>query len=470
MGNNIKTQAAPLSSSGNRRIRLNAFDANCMGHQLPGLWRHPRDHSREYKDLAHWTELARLLERGLFDSIFIADALGPYDVYEGNADAALRTAAKIPINDPMMLVSAMAAVTEHLGFGITAGTAYEHPYPFARRMSTLDHLTNGRIGWNVVTGYLRSAANNMGYTDQMSHDERYDHADEYMEVLYKLWEGSWQDDAVVMDAEHDMFADPAKVHPINHHGKYFDVPGIHLCEPSPQRTPVIFQAGASPRGIRFAAQHAEAMFVAAPTRAQLARTVADMRDALEAAGRGRYDARIYALMTVVADETDELAQAKYRDYFRYASETGNLVLNSGWSGVDLSKDDLDQPLDPVATNAIQTTVSSLSGAAGPDGARWTLRDSARINATGGPVLVGSGETVADAMQQTVAETDVDGFNLAYVVEPGTWEDIIDYVVPVLQRRGVYPTAYEGSTLRDRLFGRGDRLPENHIGSHYRHLA
>ena len=468
MGNNetVRQSSAPSG----RRIRLNAFDANCVGNQLPGIWRHPRDHSREYKDLRHWTEMARLLERGLFDSLFIADALGPCDVYGGNADAAVRTAAKVPINDPMMLVSAMAAVTEHLGFGITSCTASEHPYPFARRMSTLDHLTGGRVGWNVVTGYLRSAANNMGQSDQLPHDERYDRADEYMEVLYKLWEGSWEDDAVVMDADRDMFADPAKVHPINHHGRYFDVPGFHLCEPSPQRTPVIFQAGASPRGIRFAARHAEAMFVSAPTRARLARTVKDMRDALQAEGRGRYDARIYARMMGVADETDELAQAKYRDYFRFVSDTGNLVLNSAWSGVDMSREDLDRPLDPVTTNAIQATVSSLSGAAGPDGERWTLRDSARIYATGGPVVVGSGETVADAMQQFVAETDVDGFNLAYVVEPSSWEDVIDYVIPVLQRRGVYPTSYEGTSLRDGLFGRGDRLPDSHIGARYRHLG
>lgn len=135
-----------------RRIRFNAFAINGVGHQLPGLWRHPADRSREYASLAHWTRLAQLLEDGLFDGIFLADALGPYDVHGGSADDALRTAAKIPMNDPMMLVSAMAAVTENLGFGITASTSAEHPYTFARRMSTLDHLTSGRVGWNVVTG------------------------------------------------------------------------------------------------------------------------------------------------------------------------------------------------------------------------------------------------------------------------------------------------------------------------------
>lgn len=449
-----------------RRIRFNAFAINGVGHQIPGLWRHPDDRSRDYRDLEHWTRLARLLEGGLFDGIFLADALGPYDVYGGSADAALRTAAKIPMNDPMMLVSAMAAVTENLGFGITASTSAEHPYTFARRMSTLDHLTRGRVGWNVVTGYLKSAAQNLGETDQLTHDQRYDRADEYLEVLYKLWEGSWDDGAVVLDAERDTFVDPAKVHPIRHEGAYFTVPGIHLSEPSPQRTPVIYQAGASERGVRFATEHAEAVFVASPTLEQTRGQVGRIRAGLEAAGRGRDAARVYALLTIVIDKTDEAAAEKYRDIFSYASETGNLALNSGWSGIDLSQQDLDAPLDPVATDAIQTTVSSLSGAADSDG-RWTLRDSARLNATGGPVVVGSGETVADALELFMAQTDVDGFNLAYALNPGTWEDVIEHLVPVLRNRGLYPTTAEGGTLRGRMFGRGDRLPAAHRGASYR---
>lgn len=449
-----------------RRIRFNAFAINGVGHQLPGIWRHPADRSRDYRELEHWTRLARLLEGGLFDGLFLADALGPYDVYGGSSDAALQTAAKIPMNDPMMLVSAMAAVTENLGFGITASTSAEHPYTFARRMSTLDHLTRGRVGWNVVTGYLKSAAQNLGESDQLSHDERYDRADEYLEVLYKLWEGSWEDDAVVLDAERDMYADPAKVHPIRHEGTYFAVPGVHLSEPSPQRTPVIYQAGASARGIRFAAGHAEAIFVASPTISQTRDQVSRIRDGLEAAGRGRDAARVYALLTIVVDQTDEAAAEKYRDIFSYASETGNLVLNSGWSGIDLSRQDLDAPMDPVATEAIQTTVSSLSGASDADG-RWTLRDSARFNATGGPVVVGSAVTVADALESYMAETDVDGFNLAYALNPGTWEDVIEHLVPELQRRGRYPLDAEPGTLRARMFDRGDRLPDTHRGATYR---
>ena len=451
-----------------RQIRFNAFDMNCVAHQSSGMWRHPQDRSRDYNKLSYWTELAKLLERGRFDGIFIADVLGTYDVYGDGNEAPIKHGAQVPVNDPLMLVSAMATVTEHLGFGVTAGTAYEHPYPFARRMTTLDHLTNGRVGWNVVTGYLPSAARNMGHDDQMEHDERYAHADEYLEVLYKLWEASWEDDAVVVDRETGVFTDPSKVHDINHEGKYFTVPGIHISEPSPQRTPVIYQAGASPRGIEFAAGNAEAIFVASPTKEVLAATVKRIRDALEAAGRDRYSARIYTLLTVITDETPEKAQAKYKEYLSYASEEGALVFMSGWMGIDLSQYDLDEPVGNVKSNAIQSAVSNFQQA-NAEGGEWTVGDIARHSAIGGlgPTIVGSGEEIADQLQQWVEETDVDGFNLAYAITPGTFEDIVEHVIPVLQARGVYPTEYADGTLRQKLHGRGDHLPEDHRGAGFK---
>ena len=451
-----------------RQIRFNAFDMNCVAHQSAGLWRHPDDQGWRYKDLRYWTELAKLLERGTFDGIFIADVLGTYDVYGGSNKAAIREGAQVPVGDPLLLISAMASVTENLGFGVTAGTAYEHPYPFARRMSTLDHLTNGRVGWNVVTGYLPSAARNMGQEDQLEHDDRYDHADEYLEVLYKLWEGSWEDDAVVRDREAGIFTDPSKVHEIGHHGKHFDVPGIHLAEPSPQRTPVIYQAGASSRGIAFAADNAEAIFVAASTKPVLKATVTKIRGALEAAGRDRYAAKIYTLLTIITDETPEKAQAKYRDYLSYASEEGALVFMSGWMGIDLSQYDLDEPIGNVKSNAIQSVVANFQEAA-EDGSQWTVRDIARRGAIGGlgPLVVGSGAEVADHLQEWVADTDVDGFNLAYAITPGTFEDVVTHVIPELRRRGAYPDAYVEGSLRNKLHGRGDRLPPEHRGDRYR---
>ena len=452
-----------------RQIRFNAFDMNCVAHQSSGLWRHPRDRSSTYNTLEYWTELAKLLERGTFDGIFIADVLGTYDVYGDSNEAAIRNGAQVPVNDPLMLVSAMALVTEHLGFGVTAGTAYEHPYPFARRLTTLDHLTRGRVGWNVVTGYLPSAARNMGHDDQREHDDRYDHADEYLDVLYKLWEGSWEDDAVVKDAESGVFTDPSKVHEIAHAGRHFTVPGIHISEPSPQRTPVIYQAGASPRGIAFAAGNAEAIFVAAPTKEVLRGTVSRIRDALEAAGRDRYSARIYTLLTIITDATAEKARAKHADFLSYASEEGALVFMSGWMGIDLSTYDVNEPIGNVTSNAIQSTVANFRESA-EHGREFTVGDIGRHAAIGGlgPTIVGSGEEIADLLEEWVEDTDVDGFNLAYAITPGTFEDVVEFVIPVLRERGVYPTEYTPGTLRHKLHGKGDRLPAEHHGATFRY--
>ncbi|WP_067688459.1 LLM class flavin-dependent oxidoreductase [Nocardia jejuensis] len=451
-----------------RRIRFNAFDMNCVAHQSPGLWRHPQDQSHRYKELSYWTELAKLLEQGRFDGIFIADVLGTYDVYGGDDVAALRQGAQIPVADPLLLVSAMAAVTEHLGFGITTGTGFEHPYPFARRLSTLDHLTGGRIGWNVVTGYLPSAARNFGAADQLDHDERYNQADEYLEVLYKLWEGSWEDDAVVRDVERGVYVDPAKVHHIGHRGTHYTVPGIHLSEPSPQRTPTIYQAGASPRGVRFAAENAEAIFIAGPSKRILAQTVSRIRDALEAAGRDRNSARIYALATVITDATDEAAARKHEEYLSYASIEGGLVFMSGWMGVDLSAYDLDDPIGQVDSNAIQSAVAAFQEF-DDDGREWTVRDIGRWAGIGGmgPVFVGSGSSVADQLQDWAEETDLDGFNLAYAITPGSFEDIVHHVIPELTARGAYAREYAPGTLRGKLLDRGDRLPPEHRGATYR---
>ncbi|WP_230206441.1 LLM class flavin-dependent oxidoreductase [Microbacterium gorillae] len=451
-----------------KHIRLNAFEMNCVAHQSSGLWRHPEDQAWRYKDISYWTNLARIAERGLFDSVFIADVLGTYDVYGGSDEAAIRTGSQVPVNDPVQLAAVMAAVTENVGFGITAGTAYEHPVPFARRLSTLDHLTKGRVAWNVVTGYLPSAARNLGHDDQREHDDRYNHADEYLEVIYKLLEGSWEDDAVVRDRESGVFADPAKVHHIGHEGTHFRVPGIHLSEPSPQRTPLVFQAGASPRGIAFASRHAEAIFIACPTTAAAKKSVDSIRAALVDAGREADSAKIYLLLTVITDATDELAHAKHADYLSFVNPEGALTLMSGWMGVDLSRYDLDEPIGNIESNAIQSIVAGFDSGSG-DGITWTVRDLVdHIGVAGlGTTVVGSGATVADTMERIVAETGIDGFNLAYAVTPGTFEDVVEFVVPELQRRGLYPTEYADGTLRNKLFGAGDRLPENHHGSRFR---
>ena len=451
-----------------KQIRLNAFAMNTVGHLSPGLWRHPRDQSRRYTDIHYWVELAKTLERGRIDGLFIADVLGVYDVYGGNADAALSNAAQVPVNDPLQLVPAMAAATEHLGFGVTASVSFEHPFPFARRMSTLDHLTGGRAGWNIVTSYLASGARNLGQRDQLSHDQRYALADEYLQVCYKLWENSWEDDAVRADRDSGVYADPAKVHGIGHDGEYFKVPGFHLCEPSPQRTPVLYQAGASSRGRAFAAANAECVFVAAPSKAVLKKQVEEFRAAAVAAGRAADDIIVLEQLTVIVADTDEAALARLREYREYASASGALTLMSGWTGIDFSRYDPDQVLREVPSEAIQSAVEAFTRA--DPGRTWTTAEIADYCAIGGdgPVLVGSAQTVADQLQEWIEETGVDGFNLANVVAPETFVAVVDLLVPELQARGLFKREYAEGTLRNKLFGQGDRLRAPHPVAALRH--
>ncbi len=449
-------------------IHLNAFDMTCVGHQSPGLWRHPDDQSYRYKDLEYWTGLAQVLERGFFDSLFIADVLGVYDVYQGSAEAAIIDAAQIPVNDPMLAVSAMAAVTSHLGFGITVSSSYEQPYALARKFGTLDHLTKGRVGWNIVTSYLDSAARNLGLDKQVPHEERYQAAEEFLEVCYKLWESSWEDGAVLRDKASGIFADPGKVHPIGHRGPYFTVPGLFLCEPSPQRTPLLFQAGSSPSGLAFAAKHAETVFFSETRPDVLRPKVARLREQAEQSGRDPGSLTMCPLMTVITASTDTEARAKLADYQQYASYDGALALYGGWSGLDLSAYDPDQPLKYVQTEAVRSAVEGFTTA---DPAReWTPREIARYVGIGGrgPVVVGSPATVADEMERWIDEADVDGFNLAYAITPGTFEDIVCYLVPELQDRGLLRTSYAGTTLRENFYGQGQaRLRDDHPGARYR---
>ena len=220
-------------------IHLNAFNQCAAALQSFGQFRNPRDRtSQEYTSTRFWVDLARTLEAGCFDSIFFADVHGAYDVYKGSAEAGIRHAVQFPGNDPTMLFPAMAQATRHLGFISTYSTTYYPPFHTAKLFSSLDHFTGGRVGWNIVTSYLDSACRN-GLGEMLPHDQRYERAEEYMEVAYKLWEASWEEDAVVRDSARDMHTDPARVHPIHHKGKYFEVEGPHMCEPSPQRTPLL---------------------------------------------------------------------------------------------------------------------------------------------------------------------------------------------------------------------------------------
>jgi len=450
-----------------KQIRFNAFTMNTVGHQSPGLWTHPKDESHRYTDANYWQDLARLLERGRFDGVFLADVLGVYDVYQGAADAALRHGVQAPLNDPLALVPLMAGVTKHLGFGITAALSYEHPYTFARRISTLDHLTRGRVGWNIVTGYLDSAARNLGLVQQLAHDERYDLADEYLEVVYKLWEKSWDEDAVRRDKSARVFTDPAKVHPIRHRGPNFQVPGIHLSEPSPQRTPVLFQAGTSQRGRAFAGRHAECVFVSGPSKTVVTGYVDGVRASVVAAGRRAEDVLVYAQALVITGATEAEAHAKLDDYRRHLDIEAALALLSGWTGVDFSRYPPDATIEYLDTQAGRAALASFSSA-DPD-RRWTVREAAEFIGLGGrgPVIVGSPAQVADQLIDWQDATGVDGFNLTYAVAHEDLREVVDRVVPELQARGRYRSEYEPGSYRHKLFGRGPRLDERHAGRQVR---
>ena len=448
-------------------ILLNAFVMNTLVHQSPGLWRHPRDRVTEFNRLPLWLDLARLLERGLFDGVFLADVLGPYDVYGGNARGAIATGAQLPTNDPLFLVPAMAAVTRNLGFGVTVSLSYEHPYLMARRFSTLDHLTDGRIGWNIVTSYLDSAARAMGQTRQRGHDDRYAVAEDYMAAIYKLWEQSWEDGAVLADRARGLYADPDRVHVIRHESEHISMEALHLSSPSPQRTPVLYQAGSSPTGQAFAARHAECVFVSGPSAAVIAPRVARLRQALVAAGRGPDSVKVFALVTAIVAPTAAEARDKFAEYRSYVDHEGALVLMGGWLGVDFAGYDLDQKIRFIENDAGRAAMENFTR--GDPGRDWTVREAAEHVAIGGagPVFTGSAGEVAEAMAAWREQTGVDGFNLAYAVMPESFEDAVDLLVPEWQARGLYKTAYAPGTLREKLFGEGPRLREPHPAAGFR---
>ncbi|PLR53818.1 LLM class flavin-dependent oxidoreductase [Chimaeribacter arupi] len=444
-----------------KEVLLNAFTMNCVGHIHHGMWTHPHDHSADFNQLSYWTGLAQLLEQGLFDGIFIADILGVYDVYQNGIGLTAREAIQLPVNDPLMLVSAMAAVTQHLGFGLTANLSYEAPYPFARRLSTLDHLTNGRIGWNIVTGYLDSAARAMGMQTQVAHDRRYDQADEFLEVGYKLWEGSWEDGALVADKARRLYADPAKIHAIRHQGEFYRMEGYHLTSPSPQRTPLLFQAGSSARGLAFAGRHAECTFVTGSTPEAMRKQVHALRQAAVDAGRPADALKVFMGVGVIVAPTAAEAQEKYRDYLRYASPEAGIAHFSSSTGIDLARFGLDEPIQAGPTQAIESVTKTYSG--------WTRRRLLEQHAMGSryPLLVGDPSQVADQLLRWMDEGEIDGFNLSRILNPGSYEEVIRWLVPELQSRGRYKTAYRPGTLRQKLFRHGDRLPASHPAAAWR---
>ncbi|MDO3408247.1 LLM class flavin-dependent oxidoreductase [Saccharibacillus sp. CPCC 101409] len=447
------------------RLHLGVFDILTPNQMTQGLWAHPRNESHRYNTLPLWIEIAQLLERGKFDFIFFADS---YGYPENKPELALREAVYAPVADPMLILSALAAATTRLGFVTTASPTFEQPFANARRFSTLDHLSGGRIGWNVVASGGSSAAKAFGRSEAPGHAERYEQADEFLEASYKLLEGSWEDGAVLRDKERRIFADASKVHVVRHEGRYFKLEASHACEPSPQRTPVLFQAGSSERGRDFAAKHAEGVFLKAPTIEALREQAADIRRRAEAHGRDPRGIKIFSGLSAVVGRTREEAARKKADYRAYRSREAALLTYENATGIDLASLDPDAPFAGIRTERGRSHTERYTRHSGGVQTAGQVADNFADKEFRGIRLCGTPEDIADGMQEWAEAADIDGFNLERYLLPDTLRDFVELVVPVLQQRGLFRREYEADTLRERLFGPGRRkLPDDHPGAAFR---
>ncbi|MCB1749271.1 MAG: LLM class flavin-dependent oxidoreductase, partial [Gammaproteobacteria bacterium] len=439
-----------------QQMLINAFSQCCPTPQSEGQWKNPRDRSVPgFNDPDFWIELARTAERGCFDSLFFADVHGGYDVYGGSMEAGIRHGIQLPGNDPTVLLPLLAHETRHLGFIVTYSTTYFAPFLTAKLFSSLDHFTRGRIGWNIVTSYLDSACRN-GLGEILEHDARYDRAEEYMEVCYKLWELSWEEDALVYDVANDSLVDPSRVHLIDHQGPHYQVAGPHMCTPTRQRTPFLVQAGQSPRGYEFATKHAEAQFVVFQNLARARDGEKLVRELEARAGRAAGSMKLMQGIGVVVAETEAEARLKLERCKEYAAVEGALALFGGWTGIDLKGYQPEDTLGAFASNGMQH-LAAFFGDIDPE-RDWTFADMCDYMKLSSvcPVICGSPTQVADELERWVDEGRVDGFNLIPVDQPGSLRDFVDLVVPELQRRGRMRTAYpeRRTTLRELYAGEG----------------
>jgi FMN-dependent oxidoreductase (nitrilotriacetate monooxygenase family) len=427
-------------------------------------WTDPRNDTRQFATLAYWQEMARVLEDAGFDFLFFADVIGYPSDEEGIPAAAIREAVQTPAHDPLTIVSGLAATVDRLNFVVTASTTAERPFLHARRYATLDHLTGGRIGWNIVNSDNQTAlVKLLGLGEVTEHDTRYDRADEFLDAVSALWEGSWEDDAVVFDQAGHTFADPEKVHPISHHGTFFDVEGIFTVTPGPQRTPTLFQAGASSRGREFASRTAECVYIQADSIEAARSNVADIRERAARHGREPGDIKILNGISVVVADTDEEAAA-IRAELVAAPTTEALAMHFlGWTGINLLKLDPTKPLSQ-RTEFGHSTVERYDEGPTVGEILEGLRES-----LGGLSITGSPTTVADALAEMMDETDLDGF----LIEPNfggpeEYRVFAQKVVPLLIERGLLKDAGTPVPLRQRLFGGADgRINDRHRAAPFR---
>lgn len=447
-------------------LNYNLFTSFTPGGPPGAMWDHPESLGFDYLNLDHWVKLARAVEDAGFNGIFFADHSGVHDIYEGSWATAVREAVQFPAGDPFTLVAALAGATEHLGFSVSGNVIAEHPYVFARKLSTLDHLTRGRIGWNIVTSFQPSAWKNLGFETAASHGDRYRRAEEYIEVLYKLWEGSWQDDAVVRNVSRRVYADPSRVHDINHVGDLYSVPGIHTMEPSPQRVPVLFQAGTSDDGRDFAARNAEAMFMFSFSPEATANVIADVRQRMARVGRCPEDMLFYQALNVVVGSTEEEARKKDELATEWLSSETTLAFSSSTLNADLASIDPDTPMGDFQTEALQGVIKMIAESA-PDPKRTFREYASRLTAQR---VVGTPEQIADEIERW-HDAGVGGINMWSVTGTNDWYTILEELTPILKKRGLMRPEHVPGTLREKLFhgvpGVDAHLNKRHPAASYR---
>ena len=412
------------------------------------MWRHPRtDRSYDWRRPELYQHIARVCEQGKLDMVFFADFNYIFDRYQNSPDMALRYATQTPMHDPVPLLSWMAAATTRIGLATTFSVSQQHPFYVARLFATLDHLTRGRVGWNIVT-FANRHETTRDSPEPVDHDARYERADEFVDVCYRLWQ-SWEDDALVMDREAGIFADPAKIHRLDHDGRFFRSRGPLHVTPSPQRRPVIIQAGASGRGRDFAAKHAEVIFAIQPFVEGATAYYRDVKTRMVELGRREGDCKILFGVQLFVAETASAAREKQELHNSLVPLEGAVAHLSGALDTDLSGQPLDTVMKPFAATRSQGVVDMYTRVAGRT---LTLREMALRHgrSVGFPQVVGTPEQVADQLEDYYERAGGDGFMLTMAYAPGAIEEFVSMVVPVLQRRGRLRSDYRGATLREIL--------------------
>ena len=426
-----------------RQLRLGAFMRPVSIHT--GAWRYPGSYPDANFNFAHLKRFAQTLERARFDAFFMADHLA---VLNMPVDA-LKRSHTVTSFEPFTLLSALAGATEHIGLIATGSTTFDAPYHIARRFASLDHISGGRAGWNIVTTSNPDAALNFGLEEHMEHGERYARAREFYDVVTGLWD-SFADDAFIRDAESGIYFDPDKLHVLNHKGKYFSVRGpLNIARPV-QGWPVIVQAGASDAGRQLAAETAEVVFAAGSSLANAQRFYADVKGRMEKFGRNPDHLKILpGALVVVGDSIEEAREKRARldSLVHYANAIASLSIALGH---DASGFDPDGPLPEVPdTNASKSGRERVIELAKRE--NLTVRQLAqRLGGYGGHAFVGTPATIADQMEEWLVTRGSDGFNVMFPFLPAGLEDFVDRVVPELQRRGLFRREYEGKTLRENL--------------------